>query len=48
MGRPRSSFTAPGVAFDNSRGGLDCKITPGMALTGRFIIFPRREQPEKD
>lgn len=30
-----------GVAFDNARGGMNCEIVPGMALTGRFVIFPK-------
>ena len=40
-GEDKVQFHRAGVAFENSRGGFNCEITPGMALTGRFVIFRR-------
>ena len=41
QGNDKVQYHRAGVAFENSRGGLNCEITPGMALTGRFVIFPK-------
>jgi hypothetical protein len=40
-GAEKVQYYRVGVAFENSRGGLNCEIVPGMALTGRFVIFPK-------
>ena len=45
QGRERTMFHRAGVAFSNSNGSIDCKLTPGMALTGNFVIQPRKELP---
>lgn len=45
-GKDRVQYHRAGVAFRNTRGGLNCEIVPGMALTGRFVIFPKQD-PEK-
>ncbi len=45
-GKQRVQYHRAGVAFPNARGGLNCEIVPGMALTGRFVIFPKQD-PEK-
>ena len=44
-GTDRVQYHRAGVAFQNVRGGLNCEIVPGMALTNRFVIFPR--SPER-
>lgn len=43
-GIDRVQYHRAGVAFINARGGLNCEIVPGMALTGRFVIFPREDK----
>lgn len=40
-GAEKVQYYRVGVAFENSRGGMNCEIVPGMALTGRFVIFPK-------
>lgn len=44
-GAEKVQYHRAGVAFENTRGGVNCEITPGMALTGRFVIFPRDPSP---
>jgi hypothetical protein len=43
-GTERVQYHRAGVAFLNARGGLNCELVPGMALTGRFVIFPQQEK----
>lgn len=43
-GTERVQYHRAGVAFLNTRGGLNCEIIPGMALTGRFVIFPKQDR----
>lgn len=43
-GEEKVQYYRVGVAFENSRGGFNCEIVPGMALTGRFVIF-RKTSP---
>ncbi|WP_025030866.1 hypothetical protein [Nitratireductor aquibiodomus] len=43
-GKHRVQYHRAGVGFINARGGLNCEIVPGMALTGRFVIFPREDK----
>jgi len=43
-GTERVQYHRAGVAFVNARGGLNCEIVPGMALTGRFVIFPQGDK----
>jgi hypothetical protein len=45
-GRERTMFHRAGVAFSNKNGSIDCKITPGMGLTGNFVILPRKDRAE--
>lgn len=47
-GRERVVYHRAGVAFENIRGGLNCEIVPGMALTGRFVIFPQDRNKSDD
>lgn len=43
-GKERVQYHRAGIAFDNVRGGLNCEIVPGMALSGRFVIFPKEDK----
>jgi hypothetical protein len=47
-GKERVQYHRAGVAFINARGGLNCEIVPGMALTGRFVIFPQEDKGKSD
>lgn len=40
-GDEKVQYYRVGVAFENARGGFNCEIVSGMALTGRFVIFPK-------
>jgi hypothetical protein len=46
QGRERTMFHRAGVAFSNNNGSIDCKLTPGMGLTGNFVIMPRKDRAE--
>lgn len=46
-GADRVQYHRAGIAFENARGGLNCEIVPGMALTGRFVIFPKQPSDQK-
>ncbi|MEX0956418.1 MAG: hypothetical protein WDZ83_14560 [Rhizobiaceae bacterium] len=48
QGQAKVVFHRAGVAFDNARGGLNCEITPGMALHGRFVIFPKQAREDRN
>lgn len=43
-GEVKTEWLRAGVAFENKQGGFNCKIPPGLALTGDFLILPRRER----
>lgn len=45
-GEERTSFHRVGVAFENDKGGFSGQTFPGVAVTGRFVILPRREKAE--
>lgn len=47
-GEVRTKFYTAGVAFENSKGGLNVELPAGIALSGRFVILPRRAGSESD
>lgn len=47
-GEVRTSYYRAGVAFENSKGGFNGEVAEGLALTGRFIILPRKDRAEDD
>ena len=47
-GEVKTAYHRAGVAFQNKQGGFNCKVPKGMALTGEFIILPRKERSAAD
>lgn len=43
-GEVKTAWSDAGVAFANSKGGFNCEVTPGLALTGKFVILPRTDK----
>ena len=41
-GDSRTAFHRIGVAFEAKEGGFSCQTFPGAAITGRFVILPRK------
>lgn len=46
-GQEKSSFHRVGVAFETKDGGFSCQPYPGVALSGRFLILPRKDKPHE-
>ena len=47
-GEEKTEWLRVGVAFQNEKGGFNCEVTEGIALTGRFMILPRLDRAEDD
>lgn len=48
-GEVKTEWLRVGVAFPNKAGdGFSCELPPGIGLTGRFMILPRRDKAEDD
>lgn len=47
-GEVKTQYHRVGVAFQNKQGGFNCKLPQGIALTGDFIILPRKERAADD
>lgn len=45
-GEVKTKFHQIGVAFDARDGGRSVEITPGLSVSGRFVIMPRRDKAE--
>lgn len=45
-GEIRTKFYSVGVAFENSKGGFNVELPAGIALSGRFVVLPRRSSAE--
>jgi hypothetical protein len=43
-GEKRATFHKVGVAFDAKRGGIDLVIAPGVSISGKAYVRPRRER----
>lgn len=41
-GEIKTRYHTVGVAFENKASGMDVILPPGIALSGRFTILPRR------
>ena len=47
-GQTKTSWTRVGTIFrETASGALSGKITPGLALTGTFIVKARTQKPEE-
>ena len=47
-GEVKTAYYRAGVAFENSKEGMNGEVVDGLALTGRFIIAPRRDRAPDD
>jgi hypothetical protein len=47
-GELKTEWIRAGVAFHNKQGGFTCEVPDGLALTGKFVILPRKEQAGED
>lgn len=47
-GEVKTEWLRLGVAFPNKQGGFNCKVAEGAALTGAFVILPRKDRAEDD
>lgn len=45
-GEKRTKFHQVGVMFENEREGWTLNIHPGISVSGRVVIMPRKEKPE--
>ena len=43
-GEAKSSFTNIGGAWQKDTGTMSCQLRDGLAVSGRFVIVPRREK----
>lgn len=45
-GDEKSRFTNIGSAWTKDSGVMSCEVREGLAVSGRFIIMPRRKRSE--
>lgn len=43
-GEEKTFYHRAGVAFSNKAGGFNGRLPAGLALTGEFIVMPRRDR----
>ena len=47
-GEKKATFHKVGVAFDAKKGGFDLVIAPGVSISGKAYVRPRRERAGGD
>jgi hypothetical protein len=47
-GEQRRNYHRVGVAFENKESGFTAHTYPGVSVSGRFLILPRKDKPEDD
>lgn len=47
-GEERTTYYRCGVAFENSKGGMNLEIVPNMTITGKAIIMPRQDRADDE
>lgn len=47
-GEVKTDWVRCGVAFPNKQDGFNCELAPGLGLTGKFVILPRKDRAEDD
>ena len=43
-GEKKTEWIRVGTAFENKQNGFNCELPPGIGLTGRFVILPRKDR----
>lgn len=47
-GEVKKAFVEVGAAWDIETGGMSIELHEGIAVSGRFVILPRKEKTEDD
>ena len=47
-GEEKSHFTRIGSAWLKDSGTMSCEVRDGLAISGRFVVMPRREKVDAD
>lgn len=47
-GEEKSHFTNIGSAWQSDKGAISCEIRAGLAVSGRFVILPKKDKSESD
>lgn len=47
-GEVKKAFVEVGAAWDIEAGGMSIEIHEGIAVSGRFVILPRKDKTEDD
>lgn len=47
-GEEKASFTNIGSAWLKDSGAISCEMREGLAVSGRFVILPKREKADSE
>lgn len=47
-GEVKKAFVEVGAAWDIEAGGMSIELHEGIAVSGRFVILPRKDKAEDD
>jgi len=47
-GEVKKAFVEVGAAWDIEAGGMSIELHEGIAVSGRFVILPRKDKTEDD
>jgi hypothetical protein len=47
-GEVKKAFVEVGAAWDIENGGMSIELHEGIAVSGRFVILPRKERADDD
>jgi len=47
-GEVKKAFVEVGAAWDIETGGMSIELHEGIAVSGRFVILPRKDKTEDD
>ena len=47
-GEEKSFFTNIGSAWVKDTGTISCEVREGLAVSGRFVILPKKDKPASD
>lgn len=47
-GEVKKAFVEVGAAWDIETGGMSIELHDGIAVSGRFVILPRKDKAEDD
>ena len=47
-GEVKTHFTNIGSAWQSEKGAISCDLRAGLAVSGRFVILPKKEKSESN